>query len=140
MRRFLIGLTVMLSAASLTGCGDGAERESPPAQGAVPQVTVTFQATPDSAMEKYVIECGDEMMFCEEVLQGESLAETPPNTACTMQYGGPEYAKVSGNVAGEASVAFEFIRTNGCEIARWDRLQTLLDTLTPPITLPGGAA
>lgn len=49
----------------------------------------------------------------------------PPDTACTMIFGGPEQATVVGKVDGEqVDAAFE--RSNGCELDRWDRLAPLL--------------
>jgi hypothetical protein len=61
------------------------------------------------------------------VLAGDAdaLEPVPPDTACTMIFGGPEHATVVGKVAGEqVDAAFE--RSNGCELDRWDRLTPLL--------------
>lgn len=54
----------------------------------------------------------------------ESLEPVPPDTACTMIYGGPEEAHVYGTFQGE-EVDATFSRSNGCEIARWDSLEPL---------------
>lgn len=134
-------LLVMVTVVSLTACDAGTQREEPPSQDQSKiGLTITFQATPKAEPESHAIDCNEEVVFCDQVANGESLAPTPPNRACTMQYGGPEVAKLSGSVKGAPAVNYGFTRTNGCEISRWGRLQTLLDTLTPPITLPGGAA
>lgn len=61
----------------------------------------------------------------------EALAATGPEVfeplprgkACTMIYGGPQTARVTGVVDGKA-VDASFNRTNGCEIDRWERLGT----------------
>ncbi|QOV41780.1 SSI family serine proteinase inhibitor [Streptomyces chromofuscus] len=53
------------------------------------------------------------------------FAPVPGDTMCTMQYGGPGTARVTGTWAGR-SVDAAFDRSNGCEIARWDRLVPLL--------------
>ena len=44
--------------------------------------------------------------------------------ACTEIYGGPQQALVAGRLRGYP-VRATFNRTNGCEIARWDRVRFL---------------
>ncbi|AVH57766.1 MULTISPECIES: SSI family serine proteinase inhibitor [Streptomyces] len=58
------------------------------------------------------------------------FAPVPSGSVCTMVYGGPATAHVTGTWAGRP-VDAKFDRTNGCEIARWDALVPLL---------PGGPA
>ncbi|MFG3662481.1 SSI family serine proteinase inhibitor [Streptomyces sp. NPDC047706] len=53
------------------------------------------------------------------------FAPVPRDSMCTMQYGGPGTAHVTGTWAGRP-VDATFDRSNGCEIARWDRLVPLL--------------
>jgi hypothetical protein len=56
---------------------------------------------------------------------GRSLfAPTPPETACTQIYGGPQQALVTGTVSG-ARVWARFTRRDGCELARWNRVAFL---------------
>ncbi|EDY46810.1 SSI family serine proteinase inhibitor [Streptomyces sp. SPB074] len=55
----------------------------------------------------------------------DTFAPVAPDAICTMQYGGARTAHVSGEWAGRP-VDATFSRTNGCEIARWDRLVPLL--------------
>jgi hypothetical protein len=55
----------------------------------------------------------------------DPFAPVADGTMCTMQYGGQGAAHVTGTWAGR-SVKAVFDRTNGCEIARWDRLVPLL--------------
>ncbi|MGW3488853.1 SSI family serine proteinase inhibitor [Streptomyces sp. NPDC001054] len=55
----------------------------------------------------------------------DTFAPVAPDAICTMQYGGPRTAHVSGEWAGRP-VDTTFTRANGCEIARWDRLVPLL--------------
>lgn len=59
------------------------------------------------------------------------FAPLPPNVACTQIYGGPQKARVVGTVAGKR-VWTTFARTDGCQIARWNRLS--------PWLLPSGGA
>jgi len=52
----------------------------------------------------------------------------PEGSVCTMQYGGPATAHVTGTWAGRP-VEATFDRSDGCEIGRWDRLVPLLPEL-----------
>jgi hypothetical protein len=54
-----------------------------------------------------------------------AFAPTPPGTACTMIYGGPQRAIVSGTFEGRR-VWTTFRRRDGCEIERWNRAAFLL--------------
>ncbi|MBN0043202.1 hypothetical protein JS756_03615 [Streptomyces actuosus] len=65
----------------------------------------------------------------------ETFAPVPEGTVCTMQYGGPATAHVTGIWAGRPVDAV-FGRGNGCEIGRWDRFVPLL----PDMTAPGAAS
>lgn len=47
---------------------------------------------------------------------------------CTMQYGGPATARVTGTWAGRP-VDATYERGNGCEIARWDAMVPVLPEL-----------
>ncbi|EMF00485.1 hypothetical protein J7W19_16890 [Streptomyces mobaraensis NBRC 13819 = DSM 40847] len=53
------------------------------------------------------------------------FAPVPTDAQCTMIYGGPERAHVSGTWAGRP-VDTDFSRVNGCEMARWNRFSRLL--------------
>ncbi len=49
---------------------------------------------------------------------------TPPGTACSQIYGGPQTARVSGIYRGRRILA-TFTRRDGCETARWRRVAFL---------------
>ncbi|MFI8188376.1 SSI family serine proteinase inhibitor [Streptomyces sp. NPDC085946] len=55
----------------------------------------------------------------------DAFAPVPEGTLCTMQYGGPATAHVTGTWAGRP-VDASYDRGDGCGIARWDRLVPLL--------------
>ncbi|WP_210592187.1 SSI family serine proteinase inhibitor [Streptomyces sp. GESEQ-35] len=59
----------------------------------------------------------------------ETFAPVPDGTICTMQYGGAATAHVTGTWGGRP-VDATYGRSDGCEIARWDRLVPLLPDLT----------
>ncbi len=52
------------------------------------------------------------------------LAPVPAGVACTMIYGGPERALVSGTWNGKR-VSTAFSRVDGCQIARWEKAKSL---------------
>ena len=55
------------------------------------------------------------------------LTTTPsPDRACTMIYGGPEKARITGTF-GDKEVARDLSRSNGCDIEDWKLAQPLLD-------------
>jgi hypothetical protein len=61
--------------------------------------------------------------FCAKVTRA-AFAPVPAGTMCSMVYGGPEQALVTGTIGGR-KVSARFKRTNGCETARWNRLAFL---------------
>jgi subtilisin inhibitor-like len=69
---------------------------------------------------------------CMRLLAGgvKLFAQVPKNAVCTEIYGGPQQARVVGTVKGQP-VRATFSRTNGCEIARWQRI-------SPWLVPPGG--
>ncbi|MEU6222119.1 SSI family serine proteinase inhibitor [Streptomyces sp. NPDC047042] len=58
----------------------------------------------------------------------DPFAPVSPDSVCTMMYGGPATAHVTGTWAGRP-VDATFDRSNGCQMARWDRLVPLLPDL-----------
>ncbi|MFJ5955900.1 SSI family serine proteinase inhibitor [Paenarthrobacter sp. NPDC092416] len=61
-----------------------------------------------------------------------SPAPVKTDQACTMQYGGPQTAKITGSVDG-VEVTASFSRTDGCQIALWDAASAVIGS-------SGGAA
>jgi hypothetical protein len=57
-------------------------------------------------------------------LSAARLRPVPADVACTEIYGGPATARVRGTLQGKP-VDARFSRTNGCEIARWERNRAL---------------
>ncbi|MER6627921.1 SSI family serine proteinase inhibitor [Streptomyces sp. NPDC000987] len=58
----------------------------------------------------------------------DTFAPVPDGSMCTMQYGGPATAHVTGTWAGRPVDAV-YDRGDGCRIARWNRLVPLLPDL-----------
>ncbi|MGW5038265.1 SSI family serine proteinase inhibitor [Streptomyces parvulus] len=55
----------------------------------------------------------------------DAFAPVPEGSVCTMQYGGPATAHVTGVWAGRP-VDVTYDRRDGCEISRWDGMVPLL--------------
>ena len=62
---------------------------------------------------------------------GGPVPEVAADQACPMIYGGPEQADVAGTWDGR-TVNESYRRTNGCEVARWNRM-------VPALPAPGPA-
>ncbi|MEF3114522.1 SSI family serine proteinase inhibitor [Streptomyces chrestomyceticus] len=56
------------------------------------------------------------------------FAGVPKGSKCTMQYGGPATAHITGTWAGRP-VNAQFSRTDGCEISRWNRFVPVLPSV-----------
>lgn len=56
------------------------------------------------------------------------FAGVPKGSKCTMQYGGPATAHVTGTWAGRP-VNARFSRADGCEISRWNRFVPVLPSV-----------
>jgi hypothetical protein len=54
----------------------------------------------------------------------KDFAAPDPNQACTMIYGGPGKATITGTLDG-AAITATVTRSNGCEISRWERMVEL---------------
>ncbi|MFD3544401.1 SSI family serine proteinase inhibitor [Streptomyces sp. NPDC058655] len=55
----------------------------------------------------------------------DPFAPVSDRQVCSLQYGGPATARITGTWEGR-TVDATFRRTNGCEINRWDELEPLL--------------
>jgi hypothetical protein len=120
-------IVVLLAAVILAaGCGSGNEPAATPGydlrifywpegrDGASLEATLT--CNPEGGSHP------DPAAACAALLENESALEpVPRDVACTEIYGGDQVARITGSV--EAA----FTRSNGCEIARWDRLQAVLE-------------
>lgn len=56
------------------------------------------------------------------------FAGVPKGSKCTMQYGGPATARITGTWAGRP-VNAQFSRADGCEISRWNRFVPVLPSV-----------
>lgn len=61
----------------------------------------------------------------DDAITGLLINGFPADQACTMQYGGPDEAFITGEIDGMA-VDFVVTRTDGCQIAAWESLVGLI--------------
>jgi hypothetical protein len=117
---------VALLIAALAACGgndDGRGGNGAPAVDLVISVT-----TPEGNREtRLQCDAGARGRRCEIArrLADFLAAEPPRDRVCTEIYGGPETAHVRGTI-GERGIDRRFSKTNGCEIADWERAEPLL--------------
>ena len=95
---------------------------------------ITVRAGPNAPVRVTALRCDPAggtvirpVLACRRLLAaGRGIfAPTRRGIACTMIYGGPQEALVTGTLRGE-KVWTRFRRRNGCEIARWNRVAFLL--------------
>lgn len=151
--------TVLAFAAAallLAGCADSTSGTSPsssepassPASSAATSpaaatsLSVELMADGEAVTDSWTLECDganpvgesgapDPAAACSALAEGGTglFAEPVSDVACTMQYGGPQRATVSGTVDGKA-VEAEFAASDGCQISRWEALSGLLGPAT----------
>ena len=101
------------------------------------RLRVAVRASPNAPLRITTLRCdppggtvAQPALACRRLLTtGRAIfAPTPPNTACTQIYGGPQEALVTGTLRG-VKVWAKFRRRDGCEIARWNRVAFLLGQL-----------
>ncbi|MFG2284884.1 SSI family serine proteinase inhibitor [Streptomyces sp. NPDC048595] len=116
----------------------GADRRSAPGDHLTVTVHDSGSARTDGTFELYCHPGGgshlDAKRACDK-LDGmtrwgkDPFAPVPQSAQCTMMYGGPATAHVTGSWAGRPINA-DFKRTDGCEISRWSRFEPLLPRTT----------
>jgi hypothetical protein len=140
MRRPLLALPLLLLAFS--GCG--ADDEQPATgTGATDTTRLEVVVTKAGPTQRLEFSCGGDSRPCDagaiakltDVFQPDD-----PARACTELYGGPEEAHVTGTLEGRA-VDHTVTRTDGCEIADYDKLFAALGHEAPhsPSFDPAGA-
>jgi hypothetical protein len=110
-------LILLLAALALAGCGDDAEQEAAtPGEATRLRVQVT-EAGPKPVEMQLV--CSGRCDI--EQLRSAIAGAQDDERACTLQYGGPEQAHVTGTVDGKP-VDVTFDRADGCGIADYEAL------------------
>lgn len=107
--------------------------ESGASAGGNTELTIVLRNAPGVDERTYTLVCDpaggnhpDPEAACRSLSEMRNpFAPVPSDAMCTQIYGGPHTATVTGTFRGEP-VNARFSRTDGCEIARWDRHVALL--------------
>ena len=122
MRGLVRLLPALLAAAVLSACGGDDEQPAASAPAATTSLTVRVTgAGPDPVSIE--LRCGGSKPCDRAQLDKLAAVAEPedPTRACTLQYGGPEQAHMTGTLEGEpVDVAVK--RTDGCGIADYEAL------------------
>jgi hypothetical protein len=104
------------------------------------QLTVTVRQSPSAQAKTWTLTCGPTGGTLPQAASAcavldkaatshtDPFAPTPKGVMCTMIYGGPQTAHVTGAWKGR-KIDSSFKRTNGCEIKRWSTLSTMFGPL-----------
>lgn len=125
---------LLLCLAALAGCGEDDEAAAPAPTPAPRLADLRISVDPDGrgpeGARTATVRCAapSESAACGAAarLRPRDLEPVPRDVACTQIFGGPERARVTGTLRGEP-VDARFSRSNGCEIARWEAVQPLLE-------------
>ncbi len=97
------------------------------------KINVTYVAQDGASTKHWTLQCNPTggthkiaKKACAALLKvKDPFKSSDPNMMCTQQYGGPETAYVQGIWNGK-KIRANFSKINGCEIARWQKVQALL--------------
>jgi subtilisin inhibitor-like len=132
-RRLILGAVALLSAAAVPATAYAHGR--PPVPGGDRLVVTVRHA--GHADGTYVLSCHPDRgthpsparacrtLDRRTVWGRDPFAPVPPRSLCTMEYGGPATAHITGTWAGRP-VDARYSRSDGCQVARWNDLVPLL--------------
>lgn len=115
------------------------EVASPAPAKAETDLTIAIKASAQAPAKNWKLTCGpvsgdhpDAAAACTALdrVQGDPFAPVPKNQMCTMVFGGPEEATVTGTWKGK-QVNAKFNRKNGCEMSRWSKIAPLFGPVPP---------
>lgn len=90
------------------------------------RVTVTVSMSPDQPKSRTLLECpGPRARACRALESSPEALWPTADRACTEIYGGPQRARIRGDVNGRR-VDVVVQRNNGCGIEDWDSLRGVL--------------
>jgi hypothetical protein len=119
-------LAVLIAGLALVaGCGEDDEPAEPQGSFADLVIVVDADGKGGEAAERRTLFCETKDDAPCDALTAAVFEPTPPETACTQQFGGPQTATVTGTFDGR-EVDARYSRANGCEIARWEKAAPLL--------------
>jgi Subtilisin inhibitor-like len=127
-----VAVLVALAALAVTGCGYHGSASGTTNRVAPTYLEISITVGGKEAPTKlWTLGCPptgtlpDPASACRQLAAVDKpFAPVPKGVACTQLYGGPQVAEVRGTFQTHP-VNSRFTRTNGCEIARWDKVRFL---------------
>lgn len=129
----VVGALAACADPGTTGAG-GSAGSTPSSKQPPTSLTISVKAEPSAPPQVWTLSCQpvagthpkatDACAFVSKA-SAALLAPVPASQSCTQIFGSPATATVKGTWQGK-SVDASFARTNGCEIARWDRVKALI--------------
>lgn len=105
------------------------EAHPPDAEPGPAALTVSFKKAASSAAQTWTLKCGppggdhpDPKAACAALSGADKPFATAPKGPCTMIFGGPEEATITGTWQGQ-QVNAKYTRKNGCELDRWTKIK-----------------
>jgi hypothetical protein len=130
----LIVATIVVGTAVALGCATGTAASRPLGSAALAQLTITVWPEGQEAgiARRWTLRCQPvggthpaRVRACTRLTTVYAPFRPVPSDAfCTAVYGGPQEALVTGTFRGRR-VNARFSRTDGCQIARWNRVGVL---------------
>jgi hypothetical protein len=137
----VLGGVVVLAAAcgSQAAAGHAAGPGSAAAKPAS-ALTISVTAAPGATPRRWTLTCGPRgdggshprpAVTCATLASVKApFAPVPRGVMCSMVYGGPQTASITGTWHGKP-VAATYSRDNGCQTARWNKIWKVLDQVNP---------
>ena len=127
-----VALAAAVLAVTAAGCARSSSDAAPPAPAARTSLEIRVSASGRGAPRRYTLRCGPAggtlpraADACRRLARVDApFRPVPPGSTCTQVYGGPAVADVRGRFRG-SPVRARFVRTDGCEISRWDKVRFL---------------
>lgn len=129
-------MAIFLGLSTLTACGATPAPTKPEAKITVGELTLTYKETPEATSKILTIDCSDDKTLCKTLLK-ESAHPTKDPMACTQIYGGPATVNIVGKI-NRKPIALAYSRTNGCDIARWESMDKLIERYHPEFAMVPG--
>jgi hypothetical protein len=137
--------TMAAALLTLAACGNGRDTATVQPSGAPSaphtKLTVTVRQSPSAKPQTWTLTCGPTggtlpratsacaVLDKSTASHTDPFAPTPKGQMCTMIFGGPQTARVTGTWNGK-KVDASFNRRNGCEMKRWTTLSAMLGSPT----------
>jgi hypothetical protein len=129
VKRFSLGVVLVIFAASLAACGQSDQPDELTAH-----LTIDVMRNPKAKEKSKVLICPGrtprERDVCAalDVVAPRVFNPVPDDRVCTMIYGGPATATIRGTFQDDLANA-SFNQSNGCEIGRWNQILPVLRAL-----------